>query len=120
MVDAHYNNCESSFFRNIDRVFAEDYVPTIEDMIHVVPRNDINTGFTNITSRLVRYRIIDNMIQTSRRQMQHFCRNAACVVYVVRLDDYDRANDDGLVGFPHNAILCILSVSVISLTFLSC
>ena len=88
----------ASFLDNLDRLFAEDYQPTFEDIVHLAPKAQTGISVTDMETDTLNYRFLDCNDQPSKRKWLHQFENALCLIYVVKLDEYDQFNDEGVVS----------------------
>lgn len=87
-----------SFLNNLDRIFSVNYKPNFQDIIHLMPKAQSGISTTNLASGRFSYRFLDCYNQPSKRKWLHQFENILCLVYVVKLDEYDEFDDEGLVS----------------------
>jgi G-protein alpha subunit len=90
-----FANCESadrfrSFFEDIERLFAKDYIPTDQDILRSRLRT---TGITETIFDLgtLTYRMFDVGGQRSERKKWIHCfENVNCLLFLVAISGYDQ------------------------------
>eukprot|EP00731_Ephydatia_muelleri_P017785 Em0010g883a len=78
------------YLDDLDRLFAQDYIPTMQDVLRVrVPTTGINEYLFNIETRV--FRMVDVGGQRSeRRKWIHCFENVTSVMFLVALSEYDQ------------------------------
>jgi hypothetical protein len=97
-----------SYFRNLDRMFAPNWLPNNQDMLHARLRT---TGITEtlFEMREVNFRMMDVGGQRSERKKWIHCfEGVQCLLFMVALSGYDQClvEDQNAVRSPSALIEC--------------
>ncbi|GMT06444.1 hypothetical protein PENTCL1PPCAC_28618, partial [Pristionchus entomophagus] len=98
------------FMSSLDRIFSDDFVPTMQDIIHA---QGLMTGVMEVQFKMknVDWRIFEVRIQRSQIKKWIYSFDVVeAVTYVVDLTDFDQKNPDDsakrLIRRAHHAEIC--------------
>lgn len=97
---------ESSFVNDIDRIWADDYIPSDQDLLRSRLRT---TGITETIFDLgqLTYRMFDVGGQRSERKKWIHCfENVNCLLFLVAISGYDQCLVEDKDGVRRDANMC--------------
>ncbi|TRZ02869.1 hypothetical protein DNTS_026734 [Danionella cerebrum] len=111
LADEAFKHCtedsEKYFFKNLDRITTEDYIPSFQDILHI---QSPTTGIFEYSfeAQNITFRFFDvGGKKSERRKWIHCFENVSAIIYIASLSEYDEnrmresvALFDTVVHFP--------------------
>jgi guanine nucleotide-binding protein G(i) subunit alpha len=101
-----------SFFAEAQRIVAEEYVPSTEDILHATERGVMETYF-EIGQLSIRISQVYGQ-ECEQRRWIHLFEGVASIIFYASLFDYDEVEDERAVGW--GVRVCLLPLITMYVT----